>query len=63
MKMTKIKWDENMLIRCIARSNGQYSPIMTAVVNGKSPAVIDKVLPKVKYWDEFKKAIDAGAGK
>lgn len=54
MEMTKIKWDESMAARCLGRLKDQYPAV-------KPVAPINKPLPKVKYWDEFRNAIDCAS--
>lgn len=61
MEMTKIKWDEDMLVRCLVRCNDPFSAVKPMTVVDKPRIVIEKTPPKVKYWDEFKMAIDGAS--
>jgi hypothetical protein len=62
MEMTRVKWDEGMAARCLGRVKDHYT-VVKSVVADKPVAPVEKPVPKVRYWDEFRKAIDIASQK
>lgn len=54
MEMTKIKCDESMMERCLAKLRNPDEAVLVPFVL----EIDERPVPRVKYWDEFRNAID-----